>query len=158
MMVVCCAAVGVRIDLIASYTTDLCVSWIFSQHYMYERVGRVLFCVPVCVLPDSSVRVVGHRSASRVHKSSRALMCVSVCVFQDGSVRVIDLSDYSVIAHARGPCAASAVTLDRQDRLLVGFEDGGVRFYDVRTGDMLQQITKCHRGSVTVSVCVCARA
>ena len=67
----------------------------------------------------------------------------------DGTVRIVDLSDYSVVARARGPCGASAVAFAGDERLVTGWEDGAVRIYSALSGDLVSQIAKCHRGRVT---------
>lgn len=61
----------------------------------------------------------------------------------------MDLSDYSVLAFARGPCGATAVTFDGDETLLTGWEDGAVRVLSAVTGDSKASIAKSHRGAVT---------
>jgi len=68
---------------------------------------------------------------------------------QDGAVRIVDLSDYSVLAHVRGPCAAQCVTFAGDDLVLTGWEDGAMRLYDAYNCNAMGQIPKCHRGRVT---------
>ncbi len=41
----------------------------------------------------------------------------------------MDLSDYAVIARARGPCAGAALAFAGDDKLVTGWEDGALRIY-----------------------------
>ncbi len=105
---------------------------------------------------DLSVRILQESSVSAIRAvafGSRSDLFATVS--QDGTMRVIDLSDYSVIAHARGPCAASAVYFEGTSRVITGWEDGSLRILSATNGECIKQITKCHRGRVTVSWHAC---
>ncbi|KAJ1486976.1 WD40-repeat-containing domain protein [Baffinella frigidus] len=74
---------------------------------------------------------------------------VFATISQDGTVRIVDLSDYSILVNARGPCAGMCLTWMGEDRLLTGWADGSVRIFSTTDGHAMGQIAQCHRGAVT---------
>ncbi len=105
---------------------------------------------------DLSARILQESSVSAIRAVAfGARSDLFATVAEDGTMQVIDLSDYSVIAHARGPCAASAVFFEGTTRVFTGWEDGSMRILSAVNGDCVGQIMKCHRGRVTVCVSRC---
>ena len=99
---------------------------------------------------DLSFRLVQESNVSQINcVAFGSKSDVFATVSQDGCVRVMDLSDYSVLAHARGSCGAQVVTFAGDDILLTGWEDGAVRLFDANNCNSIGQMPKCHRGRVT---------
>lgn len=52
----------------------------------------------------------------------------------DGGVRLWDLSDYTVISEAHGPCAATCLAFASDGLLVAGWKDGALRVFDAADG------------------------
>lgn len=99
---------------------------------------------------DLALRVLQEASVSAMRGVSFGTRSdVFAAISATGQVNVIDLSDYSIIATARGPCAASCVHFHGEHRIFTGWSDGGMRVYSAQNGDLIHQIPRCHRGNVT---------
>ena len=66
-----------------------------------------------------------------------------------------DPSDYSVLAHSRGPCGAQCVAFAGDDLVLTGWEDGAMRLFDTYKCNAMGQIPQVLIMFVCVCVCVC---